>query len=163
MEILGLLVFLPAAVIAGFALLFHLSRIGSPEWVRRMAGGPQAWRFNFWHMMAAVMVAGLVLFAITAPPSFEKGFAATMLALLIMAWFIRTWCNEFVILMSLRDEDLPGRNDKLIWVVMLLALAPISVWLFRAFRLAYWPESKSVIHGEFGPEPARRGTTTQPA
>jgi hypothetical protein len=48
-------------------------------------------------------------------------------------------------------------------VVVLLALAPISVWLFRSFRLAHWPEPKSVYHGEFGPEPVGREGTKQPA
>jgi hypothetical protein len=163
LEFLSLTIVLPAMVVGGFGLLFHLARLGSPEWVRRVSAGPRAWRFNLWHMMAAVIVGGLLLLAFSAPPSFEKVFAIVVLALLILAWFVRNWCNEFAFLMGLRDEDLPGRNDKLIWVVVLLALAPIGVWLFRSFRLAYWPEPKSVIHGEFGPEPADRGRATQPA
>jgi hypothetical protein len=163
MEVFGLFVFLPAVVVGSFALLFHLARLGSPEWVRRVSAGPRAWRFNLWHMMAAVLVGGLLLMALSAPPSYERGFAVLVLCLLVLVWFVRNWCNEFVFLMGLRDEDLPGRHDKLIWVVVLLALAPISVWLFRSFRLAHWPEPKSVYHGEFGPEPAPGGRTTQPA
>jgi len=32
--------------------------------------------------------------------------------------------------MGLRDDDFPGRNDKLIWVLMLLVFAPVDPWLF---------------------------------
>ncbi len=71
----------------------------------------------------------------------------------VLAWFVRNWRKEFVFLMGLKDEDLPGRHDKLIWAVVLLGLAPIGVWFFRSYRLAHWPEPKSVIQGEFGPEP----------
>jgi uncharacterized membrane protein YhaH (DUF805 family) len=164
METFALMLSLPAAVVGGLALLFRLSRVGSPEWVRRIAGGPRARRFNLWHMMAAVIVTGLLLVALTAPPGEEKGFAAVLLSLGILAWFVRSWCNEFVFLMGLRDEDFPGRNDKLIWAVVLLAFAPISVWLFRTFRAAQWPQTKfvSVDYSEFREEPGT-GTAAQPA
>jgi uncharacterized membrane protein YhaH (DUF805 family) len=162
MEALELLVFLPALVVGGFSLLFHLSRIGTTEWVRGVASGPRARRFNLWQIMAAIVVVGLLLGAVTAPPGFERGFSVTLLALLVLGWFVRNWCNEFVFLMSLRDEDLPGRHDKLIWVVLLLVLAPIGVWLFQSFRLAHWPEPASVIHGEAGSGPAEGSTATQP-
>jgi hypothetical protein len=85
-----------------------------------------------------------------------------LLSLWVLAWFVRNWRKEFVFLMGLRDDDLPGRHDKLIWATMLVALAPIGVWFFRSYRLAHWPEPKTVTHGEFGPEPARSGRSAQP-
>ena len=57
-------------------------------------------------------------------------------------WFVRNWQKEFVFLMGLRDDDFPGRHDKLIWAIVLLAFAPIGVWIFRSYRLAHWPEPK---------------------
>jgi hypothetical protein len=163
MQLLFFTIVLPALVVGGFALLFHLSRVGSPEWVRRIGSGPRAWKFNLWHMLVVAIVAALLLHAFAGPPTEDRVFSVVLLSLGILAWFVRSWCNEFVFLMGLRDEDLPGRNDKLIWAVVLLVFAPISVWLFRSFRLAHWPEPKSVIHGEFGPEPAARPAWAGPS
>jgi len=162
-EALFFLIGLPALVVGGFAVLFSLSRVASPEWIRRIGGDPRAWKFNLWHMMAAVVVAALVLHVLSGPDN-GGAFSAVLLCFLVLAWFVRAWCNEFVFLMGLRDQNFPGRNDKLIWVVVLLAFAPFGVWLFRSYRLAHWPESKfvSVIDSEPDPGPEGR-TATQPA
>jgi hypothetical protein len=164
MEFLLVLLVLPAALVGGFALLFRLSRIGSPEWVRRIAAGPRAWRFNLWHIMAAVIATALLLLIFSAPRDEEGVLALIILCIGVLAWFMRSWCNEFVFLMSRPDEDFPGRNDKVIWAIALLAFAPVSVWLFRSFRLAHWPATKfvSVDYSELHQEPAT-GTATQPA
>jgi hypothetical protein len=162
METLARLIIVPATVFGGFALMFHLSRVGSPEWVRRI-GGPRAWKFNLWHMMAAVMLAGLFLFVFETGPSHEKLLAIALLALWGPSWFVRTWCNEFVFLMGVRDEDLPGRHDKLIWVALLLAFAPIGVWLFRSYRLAHLPSPKPMMEHDLDPEPAPGAASAQPA
>ena len=154
---------LPAAVVGGFALLFWLSNIGSPEWIRRIGTSPRAWKFNLWHIMVAVVVTALLLqIAASRGPS-EGGFSIVVLALGVLAWFVRTWCNEFVFLMGLRDDDFPGRSDKLIWATLLLLFAPFSVWVFRAYRLAHWPEPKPAIHPGLDPEPTGGRTATQPA
>jgi len=64
-----------------------------------------------------------------------------MLAILIVpGLYLRTWRDEFIFLMGLRDNDFPGRNDKLIWVLVLLVFASVSAWLFRSYRLAHLPE-----------------------
>lgn len=162
--ILVQLIVLPAIVVGGLAVLFRLSQVGSPEWVHRI-GGPRTWKFNLWHMMAAVIVAAPVLLAFEAGPTGERLFALTLLALWVLSWFVRTWCNEFVFLMGLRDDDLPGRNDKLIWSIVLVAFAPIGIWLFRSYRLAHWPGPKfvSVSYSPLDPEPARRESAAQPA
>ncbi len=43
--------------------------------------------------------------------------------------------------MGLRDDDFPGRHDKLIWVLVFV-FAPVGAWFFRSYRLAHWPEPK---------------------
>jgi hypothetical protein len=151
-----------AMVVFVLAVLFHLSHVGSPEWARRVGSGFRTWKFNLWQMMAVVVVAVVLLHAFSGPPTEERVLSAVLLSVGILAWFMRTWCNEFVFLMGLKDEEFPGRNDKLIWSVVLLLFAPIGVWLFRSYRLAHWPAPKSVIETEFDPEPARGGAA-QPA
>jgi hypothetical protein len=163
METLASLIIVPAFVVGAFALLFHLSRVGSSEWIRRIGAGPRTWKFNLWQMMAAVMVAALLLFVFEAGPHRDRLLAITLLAVWVLAWFVRTWCDEFVYLMGVRDEDLPGRHDKLIWVALLLAFAPIGVWLFRSYRLAHWPSPKPMMDPELDPEPARGSAGAQPA
>jgi hypothetical protein len=110
--------------------------------------------------MAAVVVAAVVLPVLSGR---DKGgaFSAVLLCFLVLAWFARAWCNEFVFLMGVRDENFPGRNDKLIWVVVLLAFAPFSVWLFRSYRLARWLESKFVPVIDSKPDPGLEGTTAR--
>jgi hypothetical protein len=78
-----------------------------------------------------------------------------------LAWFIQNWRNEFVVLMGLRHDDFPGQNDKVIWAIMLLAFAPITVWFFRSYRLAHWPEPEPVSQSRLHPEPPG-GTAMQP-
>jgi len=40
-----------------------------------------------------------------------------------------------------RDDEFPGRFDKLAWIFALTILAPAGVWIFRSFRLARWPST----------------------
>jgi hypothetical protein len=73
-----------------------------------------------------------------------------MLAMLIvLVLYLRTWRDEFIFLMGLRDDVFPGHNDKLIWV-LLLVLTPVGVWLFRSYRLAHWPRPERTRHPEAG-------------
>jgi hypothetical protein len=164
MEFLFFTLVLPASLVGGFALLFRLSRIGSPEWVRRFTAGPRAWRFNLWHMVAAVVVAALLMHVFSGPPTEDRVFCLAVLCLGVLGWFVRSWCNEFIFLMSRRDEEFPGRNDKLIWAAVLVVFAPVSVWLFRSFRLAYWPATKlvSVDYAELHEQEPGTGHVTQP-
>ena len=163
MEFLFFTIVMPAMVVGFFAVLFGLSRVTSLDGISRIASNVRSWKFNLWHMMAVVIVAGLLLTAFSGPPREGAVLAIVLLSLAVLAWFVRVWCDEFVFLMGLRDEDLPGRNDKLIWAVVLLILPLISVWLFRSYRLAHWPEPKSVIHSDLGPEPVGGRTAAQSA
>jgi len=149
---------LPAFVVAYVGSLFGLAQVLSSERLRRVSRGRWPLRLNLWHMMSAVAVAAFVILA------FERGYevalALTLISLFVIAWFVRVWCHEFVFLMGLRDDDFPGRNDKLIWVIVLLAFAPIGPWIFRSYRLAHWPEP--VTSSQLHPEPPGM-TATQPA
>ncbi len=56
--------------------------------------------------------------------------------------FFALWRREFRLLMLRRDDEFPGRFDKVGWFLMLTLAAPAGVWLFRSFRAARWPEPK---------------------
>jgi hypothetical protein len=164
METLFLMtIVLPAFVVGVSALLFGLARfVVVPE---PLAGAGRAIRpsqVTLGQMMAAVALAAIVLLFFTAGPGPERVFSTTLVALCVLAWFVRNWRKEFVFLMGLRDEEFPGRHDKLIWVGMLLALAPVGVWVFRAYRLAHWPEPAPAMAPEHRTEEAG-GTAAQPA
>jgi hypothetical protein len=163
METLVLIIIAPALLVGGFGVLFYLARPGSPRRARRVGSGPRAWQFNLWHLIAAVFVSGLMLVAFGSPGR-DRKFSALLLALGILVWFARCWCNEFLFLMGLRDEDLPGRHDKIVWAFVLLAMAPIGVWVFRSFRTAYWSEPLLVRVDDSGlPDEPGEQTATQPA
>jgi hypothetical protein len=66
-------------------------------------------------------------------------FLAIALALIL---FASAWVREFQFLMTLRDDDLPGRFDKPIWAFVLIGLAPFGLFLFRSYRLTHWPEPR---------------------
>jgi hypothetical protein len=59
-----------------------------------------------------------------------------------LVWFATAWLQEFRFLMPLSDDVFPGRNDKLIWALLLVVLPPVGVWLFRSYRQERWPETK---------------------
>ena len=160
METLALFLVLSAMAVGTLALIFGLGQVVSLDGLRRIGRGLWPFRFTLWQMMIGVALAALVLMVFEW--RYQRIMTFTLVSLLILAWFVRNWRNEFVFLMGLRDADFPGRNDKLIWAILLVAFAPMSVWFFRSYRLAHWPE----------PEPAEEpglhaateeGTATQPA
>lgn len=63
---------------------------------------------------------------------------AAVAAIVLLA---RAWIREFSFLMGVDDSAFPGHHDKLIWALLLIVLPPVGVYLFRAHRRAYWPES----------------------
>ena len=107
----------------------------------RILDDPGAWvdrfrQFRLWQVVAAA--AGLaVLFALAESPP----LLATVAGLAVLVLFARVWIREFLFLMDRREDDFPARLDKTTWVVLLVALAPVGLWLFRAYRLAHWPET----------------------
>jgi len=160
-DVLVLVLVLPAVVVGCLALLFGLGQILSAEWMGRNARDIPHTQFKLWHVMATVMVAALLLHAFTAGPLGGQWFSLFLLCMLVLGWFVRTWRNEFIFLMGLRDDDLPGRNDKVIWAVVLLVFVPVSIWFFRSYRLAHWPEGKPLSQPDLHGEPGK-ATAAQP-
>jgi hypothetical protein len=160
METLALLIVVPAFVVAFFGALFGLAHVLSPERLRRIRENLWPLRLTRWQMMTAVAVAGFLILA------FAQGYAVALAVLFIsfvaLAWFVRAWCHEFVFLMGLRDQDFPGRHDKLVWAFLLFTFAPLTVWLFRAYRRAHWPEPVAEYQAELHPK-AQAKPTAQPA
>ncbi len=62
-------------------------------------------------------------------------------AVVVVVLLARAWLREFLFLMGVDDSAFPGHHDKLIWAVLMIVLPPVGVYLFRAHRRAYWPES----------------------
>jgi hypothetical protein len=161
-ETLASFFILPAFVVACCAAIFGLAHVLSPERIRRIRRGLWPVRLTLWQMMTAVAMAAVVILV------FEKGyeiiFGLTLISLFVLGWFVRAWSHEFAYLMGLRDDDLPGRHDKLIWAFLLFTFAPITVWLFRSYRLAHWPESEPVAQSQAQLDSETQGAaTTQPA
>jgi hypothetical protein len=165
METLASFVIVPAFAILCLASIFGLAQFLSPERIRRIRRvrrGLWPLKLSLWHTTIAVAVAAFVILAFQN--GYEIGLALTLISLFILAWFVRVWCSEFVFLMGLRDDDLPGRHDKLVWAFLLFAFAPIAVWLFRSYRVAHWPEPELVPETQAQLHPESQGTTTtQPA
>ena len=60
--------------------------------------------------------------------------------------FCGMWVREFRLLMLRRDDEFPGRTDKLAWILAMTIPAPAGVWLHRSYRLApLRPEGKSPV------------------
>jgi hypothetical protein len=128
------------AIVVGLpALLFWALRVISPELARGEC--PEHWRFAWrpWHAGALVAVA--VLVAVVLASHHEPNAFLVLVPLVVIALFLRAWRYELLFLMGRRDDEFPGRHDKAIWAVALLAFAPVGVWFFRSYRLAHWPES----------------------
>jgi drug/metabolite transporter (DMT)-like permease len=138
-----MLIVVIAFVIGALSAALCISQAVEPERLRELIHRLRHPRFTIRQMMTAIAVVALVLLAIGAGHGEERVLAVWLLVLCALFWFARTWQREFVFLMGLRDDDFPGRRDKLVWVAIVLLMAPIGVWLFRAYRLAHWPEPAS--------------------
>jgi hypothetical protein len=154
------IIVLMALVIGVCSVLLCLSQIYGPQRAAGAGHGLRPPQIKLWHVMAAVIASALLVHIFTARGP-EQAFPSMMLLCLgFLGWFVRIWQKEFVFLMGLRDDQFPGRLDKLIWVAVVLLLAPFGVWFFRAYRLAHWPEP--AIGPERGMEEAA-GTATRTA
>jgi hypothetical protein len=139
METLAAFVVVPALVIACLSAIFGLAQVLPTDQIRRLGHDIWPLRLTFWQVMSALVAAALLFLV------FENGaamaFVIVLASFFVLAWFVRAWSHEFVFLMGLRDTDLPGRHDKLIWALLLLIFPPISTWLFRSYRQTHWPDS----------------------
>jgi hypothetical protein len=71
----------------------------------------------------------------------ERSGYLTLSVVVALLIFFGLWRREFRLLMLRRDDEFPGRLDKIGWFLMLTVAAPAGVWLFRSYRKARWPES----------------------
>ncbi len=159
MDMLVTIFIVPALVFAYFGLLFGLAPFLSPERLRAIRRNLWPLQLSLWQMMCVVAVAAFLVLV------FEKQLEVALtfftISILILAWFVRAWSHEFVFVMGRRDDDFPGRHDKLIWAFLLFVFAPIAVWFFRSYRLAHWPEPITESYSSVRPEPAGQ-TVAQP-
>jgi hypothetical protein len=126
----ALVVGLPAMLLGLLQLIVPQSTLH--ERVRRRIS-----QYKLWQLMIAVALLGL-LFSMTTVQAPIVPLSLAVLIVLVL--FVKAWRDEFILLMGLRDEDFPGRNDKMIWVLVLMFFAPVGTWFFRAYRLTHWPE-----------------------
>jgi hypothetical protein len=103
------------------------------EWVQWASGWLR--QAEGWQIALLVMAA---IFILPVVP-----FVLVLAVLAAVVLFARAWLREFTYLMKLHDEAFPGRNDKLIWAMLLIVLPPVGAWLFQTYREAHWPEAKS--------------------
>jgi hypothetical protein len=96
-------------------------------------------RFRPWQAFAAAFAA-VLLYTLLDQHAYRDGYFFLAIAAAVAIGFTVLWCREFLFLMGLRDDDLPGRFDKPIWAALLIALPPLGLLLFRSHRLAHWPE-----------------------
>jgi hypothetical protein len=95
-------------------------------WLRQAEG---------WQIALLMVIVGAL-----ALPILPVVLALAVIVALVL--FGRAWLKEFTYLMRLRDDVFPGHNDKLIWAILLIVLAPVGIWLFQTYREAHWPEAK---------------------
>jgi hypothetical protein len=92
------------------------------------------WGLRPWHAVASIVLTCLIFAAVFARPA---GFPLVLAGLLLLVLFVRAWRHEFVALMSCPDDAFPGRNDKLVWTLLMVLIAPVGFSCFRAFRKAH--------------------------
>jgi hypothetical protein len=140
---LGGTAFLAYTIVIWLALAFATLFAGFPRLtIRRVSG------------IVAVVAWACALVVTAFGPGSEFGpllFGSVVVALLA---FSSMWVREFRALMLRRDDEFPGRHDKLVWSAALLLLAPAGVWLFRSYRKAQWPDPPraGVTRSEIAPD-----------
>jgi hypothetical protein len=128
---IALLTFLLNVVVIGGLLLFLTARgakvrAAGARWFRSSA----PWLIpSLATLVLAIFVGGSV-----GPEGFVSALVLGALALLAASWF-----REFRCLMWMTDDSFPGRNDKLVWAILMIVLPPVGVLAFWSFRRAYWP------------------------
>lgn len=150
---MGVLIFMCALILWTHSflgmLVSHLPGLVSPDRERRLQEGQQRSQFTPLQLIGGALVL-VATFACLVAPNPERTRLlmplTILLAIMVLVWIAFSWIGEFLYLMSLRDEDFPGRHDKLIWAVALLLFAPVGIWAFRSYRVARWPEVKKSNH-----------------
>ncbi len=128
----------PAALLILLAATVATVLAVRPDWRRRALD--RFWPLPSWLLVTATFA--IATFAFESPGA--GLFAAGVVAFLLLAI---AWWREASILVRLDDDAFPGRHDKLVWALLLIALPPVGVALFRSFRrehgLGLAPETKA--------------------
>jgi hypothetical protein len=142
-DALGVIFGLPALIVAITGIPFGLARCW--DWV---AGGHRRRPLRLWHLALAIGAAGLLMGM--ARPGGKP--LAVVVAIIILTAFARSWRHEVAILMGLGDSDLPDRSVRVLWLILLVGLAPIGLWLFQYYRASRWPEADGRVDRAAGSE-----------
>ena len=155
---------LAISLLLGLSAALCLGQVLEPAQLRAVGRRIRFRQFTIRQMMAAVVVTALLFHTFTyRGPGPDIPLSLVLLLIGLAVWVVRVWQGEFVFLMGLGDSDFPGRHDKVIWATLLVALAPIGVWFFRAYRLAHWPAPAPAAVDVAGEAEVAGGAATQPA
>jgi len=106
----------------------------------RQVGDSIRWAGDWLRQAEGWQIALLIVVGLLVLPLMPFVLALGVVFALVL--FARAWLREFTYLMRLGDDAFPGHNDKLIWAMLLIVLAPVGTWLFQNYREAHWPEAK---------------------
>jgi hypothetical protein len=131
-----------SAVFASAFTIFVLALWAYRGNLARGFPGFAAWiqRLRPWQALAVLAYTAILLYTFLNRYTYRDGLFFLTLMAGVAIGFAILWVREFLFLMALRDDDLPGRFDKPIWAAVLIALPPLGLFLFRLHRLAHWPE-----------------------
>ena len=108
--------------------------------ISRKFGESFRWVKGWFRQAEGWQIALVILLGIFVLPVLPLVLTAAVVFALVL--FGKAWVREFTGLMRLPDDAFPGRNDKLIWAIMLIVLPPVGAWMFQGYREAHWPEAK---------------------
>ncbi len=91
----------------------------------------------------------------TAPSPWQAEGYLFLSVVGLVLFFFGVWKRELRLLMSRRDDEFPGRFDKIGWFLLLTLAAPAGAWLFRSYRKARWPETSDAGRWAVDAKPAR--------
>ena len=133
MELLTGLVFfgLAAAIVLAYRRDW---RIKVWEWIDGVVRGSLSWPW------LVAIGGGLSTFAVLTLP--RPDGALIVLVSMALALFAAVWFRHFGFLMAQADDAFPGRHDKLVWVALMVALPPLGLIAFDAFRKAQFPAAE---------------------
>jgi hypothetical protein len=95
------------------------------------------------HFPRGLLLLGLVLAAFVVTRAGAPGGLIVVLLGALIFLFASRWLEEFRFLMELDDDAFPGRNDKLIWALLLIVLPPVGLWQFSSWRAVRWPQKQA--------------------
>ncbi len=138
-----------ASIAFGMVILLARPRVSSLLPSGRAIGAALKDLIRPWPL--AFLAYGLVVFGLCLDSQAARsGWPQFLVGLGVVAAMLVVWIREIVILMAVRDDELPGRFDKPIWAFLLIALPPVGVIAFRchrasARRTSFAPHSKPEV------------------